>query len=163
MERTLADARGRGASIIVAKGTLTGHTGPEGLPYAEMQLTDVHTLSGPSMASGSHVWANSAHGPSGPIPGADAGALWATDGSLFAIIWPQPSGGFLTGPTMSVAPVVGNQVILSTAGCWNTTGLTSTPFTGPLAEIPGSDSYTRAAVNGLHGVPLDTIQALATH
>ncbi|WP_204036593.1 hypothetical protein [Micromonospora qiuiae] len=53
-------------------------------------------------------------------------------------------------------------MIFSQAGCWDTTGLPSQPFTGKLAEIPGSDSYARASGGGFHAVPLTTVEQLAT-
>ncbi|GII59250.1 hypothetical protein Pth03_76390 [Planotetraspora thailandica] len=168
LQRQFAEAREGGASVILAKGTLTGRRGPhdpEFYPevYAEMRLTDVRTLSGPAIPSGSHAWISSDHGPTGPIPGTPSGSLWAPDGSLFGIIWPQSATGEPVGPTMRVAPVVKGQLILSTAGCWrwSAEGTPTTPFSGPLAEIPGSDSYKRAAEWGFRAVPLSVVE-LAT-
>jgi hypothetical protein len=155
----LASARQAGASIVIAHGTLTGRRATD--PQVEMALDAVQTLAGPPVADHTTVWLYTATGPSGPIPGADAGSLWATDGALFGVVWPQRLTGSPTGATMRVAPVVDQQVILSSAGCWSADGLTGRPFTGKLAEVPGSDSYARAARTGLTAVPLDTVRRAA--
>jgi hypothetical protein len=156
---TLSLARQGGASIIVATGSLTGRTVLDSESYYEMRLRSVQTLRGPAVATG---WVGSGRGAAGPIPGADAGALWATDGRLFAIAWPARQSGTKVGPVLRIAPVVDGQVIFSSAGCWDTTGLATQPYRGPLAEIPGSDSYTHATPNGFHAVPLTTIEHLLT-
>jgi hypothetical protein len=159
LPETLAMARQGGASVIVATGSLTGETAQV---HHQMVLRSVRTLSGPVVVSGSTGWLNSALGPSGPIPGADAGALWAPDGRLFAIVWPARVTGTAVGPVLRVAPVVDDQVIFSSAGCWDTAGLPSRPYHGRLAEVPGSDSYARATPNGFHAVPLATVEQLLT-
>jgi hypothetical protein len=88
--------------------------------------------------------------------------LWGNDGRLFAIAWPARQAGTTVGPVLRIAPIVGDQVIFSSAGCWDTTGLPSQAYHGQLAEIPGTDSYARAAAGGLHAVPLTTVEQL-TH
>jgi hypothetical protein len=160
LPETLAMARQGGASVIVADGSLTGKTVLDGQVYYEMILRSVQTLSGPAIALGSTGWIASVRGPAGPIPGADAGALWATDGRLFAIAWPARETGTAVGPILRVAPVADGQVIFSSAGCWDTAGLPTRPYHGQLAEIPGSNSYTRAAPGGFHAVPLTTVEQL---
>ena len=163
LARTLATARSSGASVVVARGTLTGNRVQDGGPvYDAMILRSVRTISGPLIASGSVGWVFGARGQSGPLPGADAGALWAADGQLFAIVWPRRATGLTVGPTLRIAPLVNGQVIFSAAGCWDATGLPSDAFTGRLAEIPGSDSSSRAAGSGFHAVPLATVEQLAT-
>lgn len=162
MAETLATARRSGASVIVAVGSLTGKTAVSGgQVYYQMSLRSVRTLSGPPIASGSTGWIGSTRGPAGSIPSADAGALWGTDGRLFAIAWPARMTGTTVGPVLHVAPVAGGRVILSSAGCWDSVGLPSLPYHGRLAEIPGSKSYRRAAPGGFHAVPLATIERLA--
>lgn len=162
MPDTLATARRGGASVIVAVGSLTGKTAVSGgQVYYQMSLRSVRTLSGPPIASGSTGWIGSTRGPAGPIPSADAGALWGADGRLFAIAWPARVTGTTVGPVLHLAPVVGSRVILSSAGCWDSAGLPSRPFRGRLAEIPGSKSYLRATPGGFHAVPLATIERLA--
>jgi len=160
LPEALALARRGGASVIVANGSLTGKTAAHGQIYYKMALRSVTTLSGPAVASGSAGWIASPQGPGGPIPGADAGALWATDGHLFAIAWPARETGTAVGPVLRVAPVVHGQVIFSSAGCWDTTGLPTQLYRGPLAEIPGSNSYARAAKDGFHAVPLARVRRL---
>lgn len=163
LPETLATARRSGASVIVAVGSLTGKTAvSDGQVYYQMLLRPVRTLSGPPIASGSTGWIGSTRGPAGPIPSADAGALWGADGRLFAIAWPARLTGTTVGPVLHVAPVAGSRVILSSAGCWDSTGLPSRPYHGRLAEIPGSKSYMRAAAGGFHAVPLTTIEQLAS-
>lgn len=160
LQETLAMARQGGASVIVANGSLTGRTVVDGQAYHEMKLRSVQVLSGPAIASGSTGWVASVRGPAGPIPGADAGALWATDGGLFAIAWPAREAGTAVGPVLRVAPVTDGQMIFSSAGCWDAAGLPSRPYHGRLAEIPGSNSYARAAASGFHAVPLTTVEQL---
>ncbi|MFI5915339.1 hypothetical protein [Dactylosporangium sp. NPDC051541] len=154
----LGEARAAGASIVLAHGTLTGRTVPEPRVRAEMALGGVETLAGPVVADGAKVWVPTARGPAGPLPGADAGSLWGPDGALFGIVWPQRLTHDPTGPTLRVAPVVGEQVIFSAAGCWSGGGH---PFAGPLAEVPESGDYARAARTGFDPVPLDTVRRAA--
>jgi hypothetical protein len=160
LQETLAMARQGGASVIVANGSLTGKTVVDGQIYHQMILQSVQTLSGPAITSGSTGWIDSRRGPSGPIPGADAGALWATDGRLFAIAWPAGQTGTAVGPVLRIAPLANGQVIFSSAGCWDTAGLPTQPYHGQLTEIPGSNSYARAAPNGFHAVPLTTVEQM---
>jgi hypothetical protein len=161
LRQTLAEARQLGASVIVATGSLTGKTAANGEIYYQMILRSVQTLSGPAITSGSTGWIGSQRGPAGLIPGADAGALWATNGRLFAIASTARQAGTAVGPVLRIAPVVHDQVIFSSAGCWDTAGLPSQPYHGPLAETPGSSSYARAAPNGFHAVPLTTVKQIA--
>ena len=161
VQQTLAEAKASGASVVIATGTLTGQVASEGAVYNGLALHAVRTLSGPAIASGTLTWVSDGRGPDGAALGADAGALWAPDGRLFAIVWPKAVTGQTMGDTSRVAPIVNDQVILSSAGCWDASGLQSQPYDGPLAEIPGSDSYARAKPNGFHAVALSTIEALA--
>lgn len=161
LAETLATARAGGASVVVARGALSGpgRADANGGIYDPMTLTSVRTLNGPEIHDGATVWVSGSRGPRGPIPGADAGALWAPDGQLFGLVW--PAGDVVSlGPYLRVAPLVADQVILSVAGCWQTIDLTTTAFTGELAEIPGSDSYARAARGGFHAVTLTTVEEL---
>lgn len=123
-----------------------------------MTLNDVRTLGGPAVRS-TAGWIPSGRGPSGPIPG-PRGTLWGPDGRLFAIVWPAATVGTGVGPVLRAAPVVKDQVVLSSAGCWSADGLSSTGFTGPLSEVPGSGTYARAAADGLTAVRLADIEAL---
>ena len=160
LPETLAMARQGGASVIVATGSLTGTTAVDGQVYYGMTLRSVRTLSGPTVRSSSTAWIASGRGPSGPIPGTDGGSLWATDGGLFGIVWPAQRAGTTVGPILRIAPVVDGRVVLSSAGCWDVSGLSARPFHGRLAEIPGSNSYARAAANGFHAVDLSTLEGM---
>ncbi|MFL4901703.1 hypothetical protein ACJ6WF_00540 [Streptomyces sp. MMS24-I2-30] len=164
-EENFTTAREEGFSVVLAKGVLTGRSASDAGPvYAEMRLTEVRTLSGPEIRSGSTVWLDSDAGSDGgPVPGAPTGSLWARYGSLFGIVGPQSAEGAPEGSAMRVAPVVDGQVVLSTAGCWREEGRPTHAFPGPLAEIPGSDSYRRAAEVGFQTVPLSEVERLASH
>jgi hypothetical protein len=157
---TLAAAVRGGATVILANGSLTSAHVLDNQAYDEMRLHSVRTLAGPALAADSTGWVAGGSGPAGPLPGADAGALWAPDGSLFAIAWPADRTGTKVGPLLRVAPVVDGQVIFSSAGCWDTTGLASRPYSGRLAEVPGSGSRARAAAGGFHAVPLTDVEKL---
>ena len=161
LQQTLDEARQGGASAIVATGTLSGTTTVDGEVYDQMVLRSVQTLSGAAIASGTTGWIAGARGPSGPIPGTPAGALWGPDGRLFAIVWPAQKTGTSIGPVLRIAPVVADEVIFSSAGCWDVSGLSSRPYHGTLSEIPGSDSYARASESGLHAVALAEVEQLA--
>jgi hypothetical protein len=161
LEEALPAARRAGASIVVAKGVLTGKIARNRKILHQMVLSSPRTISGPLISAGATVWVYGATGPTGPITGADSGALWGLDGHLFAIVWPKTADNGPVGPTLQIAPVVDGQVILSTAGCWSIRGLSTRPFSGQLAEIPGSQSYERALRWGLYGVPLATVENLA--
>jgi hypothetical protein len=143
--------------VITATGSLTGRTALDPHLYHEMTLTNVRTLTGAAPHKG---WLSSAQGPTGPLPGPDAGALWSPDGGLFAIVWPAGATGTTVDPVLRVAPLTADEVIFGSAGCWPTKDLPSHPYKGPLAEVPGSNSYARATPNGFHAVPLTTIEQL---
>ncbi len=164
LSTVFSQAREGGASVIVAKGTLTGRTtaAPTEATYDQMALTSVRTLGGPTVRSGTLGWVDARRGPSAPISGRDAGDLWGTDGSLFAIVWPSTGNPAKKGPTLRIAPVVNGSVVFGAVnGCWDTTGLPTRPFHGPLASIPGSDAYARGVKEGLQAVPLTTVEQLA--
>ncbi|MFF4830008.1 hypothetical protein ACFY20_45670 [Streptomyces sp. NPDC001312] len=165
MQENFTIAREEGFTVVLAKGVLTGRSAsPVGPVYAEMRLTDVRTLSGPEIRSGSTVWLRSDAGrDGGPVPGMPSGSLWARDGSLLGVIGPQVDDGGPEGSVMRVAPVVDGQVVLSTAGCWLDEGRPLRPYSGPLAEIPGSNSYRRAAEVGFQTIPLSEVERLASH
>lgn len=161
LQQTLDEARQGGASVIIATGTLSGTTTVDGDVYGQMVLRSVQTLSGAAIAPGTTGWIAGARGPSGPIPGTDTGALWGPDGRLFAIVWPAQKAGTSIGPVLRIAPVVADEVIFSSAGCWDVSGLSSRPYHGALSEIPASNSYARASESGLHAVALAEVEQLA--
>jgi hypothetical protein len=155
-----ARARQEGDSIVLANGTLTGRTVmPAGMSlYYQMELKSVRTLSGPPISDDTTGWLDSTRGPAGPEPGADQGPLWGVDGQLLAIVDPPSEPGFTSGRVIRVTPVVGDQVLFSGAGCWVLSGVDPHPYSGPLSELPGSDSRTDANRYGFQSVPLTTVE-----
>ncbi len=159
MARILADARARGASIITAKGTLAVPALP-GFPYSQLELRDVHTLAGPAVTPGARAWVFTPPKPPGLPVDMDTGTLLAPDGSLFGIVDVRADVQGRIGAFIRATPLVADQVVLSSGECWLAPDLAGTPFSGPLWEVPGSDSYTRAVVGGIRAVPLATVEAL---
>jgi hypothetical protein len=153
------------ASVILATGRLTRVI--EGYPgYQKMILNDVRTLRGPRVADGSagwieirHVWYGSAPFEDQPRFDGDLGSLWGLDGRMFAFYEPGESS---VGAVLVTAPVVGDQVIFSQAGCWNVDGLSSRAYTGPVAQLPGSRTYDLVATSlkGFRAVPLAVVVGL---
>ncbi|MGW8358415.1 hypothetical protein [Streptomyces wedmorensis] len=166
-EEIYSYAREIGGSFVVAKGTLTGRSHAmerTGERMYEMRLSGIRTFFGSSVAEGSLVWIPSATSRSGAIAGQPSGSLWADDGSLMAFLNPTPVvREDLPGPYTRVAPVVGDRLIASAAGCWGPGGLPSEPYTGKLAEIPGSNSYRRAAVTGIRSISLEEVERIGRH
>jgi hypothetical protein len=161
LRQLLATAASRGQSIIEGYGHLTGRSVTEDRsPYHQMRVTDVRTVSGPLVPTTVLGWIRTTPYPAatGDIPG-----LWAPDGHLVAIVTPAHVANTTLGPLLSTAPVVGDNVVLSMAGCWTDTSLNTTPFTGPLQEVPGSNAYNLAKqFGGLHAYPLaDLIRLIA--
>jgi hypothetical protein len=79
------------------------------------------------------------------------------------VYWPTRLRASTLGPYLRIAPVVDQQVILGSADCWFIDGVETRPFTGPLTEVPGSNSFARSAQYGFRALPLDTVrQAAAT-
>ncbi|MFF0484861.1 hypothetical protein [Streptomyces sp. NPDC004435] len=166
-EQHFSYAREIGGSFVVAKGTLTGrdHTMERtGERMYEMRLSGIRTFFGPAVAEGALVWIPSATTRAGGIMGQPAGSLWATDGSLMAFLNPDPGAREeLPRPFARIAPVIGDRLVTSAAGCWAPGGLASEPYTAELAEIPGSDSYQRAAVTGIESISLKKVERIARH
>ncbi|GAA2625324.1 hypothetical protein GCM10010399_65950 [Dactylosporangium fulvum] len=153
-----------GASVVVAGGTLTGRTGPDGPYHHEMTLTAVRTLAGPALPDGTKVWVDTPQLP--PLKGdtmarGNPGPLWGPGGALFGFVFPPAATNSPLGVTVIQSPVVGDQVIFgSSGGCWDVRSVGGTPFHGPLTEIPGSGTYVRAAEAGFTAVPLTTVEQL---
>lgn len=146
----LSAAAGLGQSVIKAVGLLDHHPRLiDGTPYWRMDLTDVSTLSGKSLAERFFGWIQATPNPAPDA--ADAPGLWARDGHLIAIVTPSRVARTQLGPLLSTAPLVGDKVILSTAACWVDDSLTTTDFNGPLNEVPGSNAYTLAEQSGGFG------------
>ncbi|GAA2379221.1 hypothetical protein [Dactylosporangium salmoneum] len=159
----LPQVLGLGASIVVARGELTGRTARDGPLHHEMTLNAVRTLGGPDIPDGTAVWVETPRLP--PLPDKFAegnpGPLWGPDGALFGLVFPQAARNSPLGVTVIQAPVVDGQVVFGiSGGCWDTDGAGGTPFHGPLTEIPGSGTYARAAEAGFTAVPLSTVERL---
>jgi hypothetical protein len=167
LKAAIADAVHRGASVIVATGTLTGKSvtgnpATAGAPaFYAMALLSVQTLRGPAIAPGSTAWIP------GPVSGAGASpvtsTLLAPGGRVFAIVWPKATTHDLVGPTLRLAPVVGGDVVFTPNGCWDLAGLQPSPYQGttPLRTVPGNVAFIGAkmtAVSGLYAVPLATVE-----
>jgi hypothetical protein len=170
LKQEISAALRQGASVIVATGTLTGKS-VTGSPatagaadFYAMTLSSVQTLRGPAVATGSTAWIP------GPAPGASASvtsALLAPGGRLFAIVWPQAATHDLVGPTLRVAPVVGQDVVFTPSGCWNVTALQPTQYRGDTSlktvsggTILGGQAHP-AAEDGLYAVPLAKVEHVA--
>lgn len=152
-----------GASVVVARGELTGQVRRDGPLHREMTLTGVRTLGGPVIAEGSVVWVETPQLP--PLPDDTArgnpGPLWGPGGALFGFVFPQAVSRSPLGLTVMQSPVVGDQVVFSiSGGCWNPGSIGGAPFHGKLTEIPGSGTYARAEEAGFTAVPLTTVEQL---
>jgi len=160
-------------SAILAVGRLTAIRGNEpaftGPPrYQKMVLDSVRTLGGPRVPDGAGAWINTSSRyedwlplSSQPVFSEDLGSLWGPDGRMFAFyLWDF----YAVGPTLVTAPLVGDQVIFSQAGCWNVDGLPSRPYRGPVAQVPGSHTYELVAQSrmGFRAVPLAVVLGLLT-
>jgi hypothetical protein len=167
LKAAIADAVHRGASVVVATGTLTGKSvtgnpATAGAPaFYAMTLRSVQTLRGPAVAPGSTAWIP------GPASGAGASpvtsALLAPGGRVFAIVWPKAMTHDLVGPTLRLAPVVGGDVVFTPSGCWDLTGLQPSRYQGttPLRTVPGNVAFVGAqmtADSGLYAVPLAAVE-----
>ncbi len=168
LKDAIASAVRGGASVIVATGKLTGQSvtgniATAGAPaFYAMTLSSVQTLRGPAIASGSTAWVP------GPAPGAavspEGSALLGPDGKVFAIASPKAATHGLVGPTLRLAPIVGGDVVFSSAGCWDVTGLQASQYRArtPLKSVPGGLEFAAdAAGHGLYAVPLATVEQIA--
>ena len=156
----LKSVSANGQSVVEAYGSLTGQSRLEGAsPFMEMHLRAARTLAGPPLRPSLTVWLRAT--PQRAPSAADTPGLWGLDGHLLAVVTPARVAGTTVGPVATVAPVVRGMVILSSAGCWSDSALEGVPFTGHLAEVPGSGAYSLAAQSGgLHQVPLSTVAGL---
>ena len=158
LEAAFTSALGRGASVITAHGTYTGKADSQNPYYFDMQLDAVDTIGGPPLPASVQGWISTVYG-------ANAGSLWAPDGSILAIAQPDPDSTAASASAgraydLTIAPLVDGKVVFSSAGCWPTTEAGAVAFSGPLQEIPGSGSYNQARQFGFRAVPLATIEQL---
>ncbi|RSM39405.1 hypothetical protein DMB66_58250 [Actinoplanes sp. ATCC 53533] len=163
ISRTAAD----GVSLITAQGKLTGRTGIDGYDHQEMVLTHVRTLVGPKVSDGATAWTLTVKRPATPEPGVTEGGpdgpLWGPEGALIGFYATQQVNKGPLGATINHVPVVGENAILLADDCWNGFApgdLKGTPYSGPLTEIPGSNTYDRLARRGFVAIPLKSIEGL---
>jgi hypothetical protein len=189
LRQAIAMAVQHGGSVIVGYGTQTGRSVPGNLAqggapaYYAVTLRSVRTLAGPAVAPGSTAWvpgaaagtAASGTGSSGgtassggTVSTPESEALWAPDGELFAIVSPSTAGS-PRGPVLRSAPVINGNVIFSSYGCWDVTGLPATPYGGSSAQVlgpahPNGSSVRPAALPGesLSQVPLTAVETVAS-
>ena len=123
-----------GSSVVLATGGFTGTTatgdGEIGVPYSEVQLTIDRTLGGPALPQTLSAWVyGDLSATGGTANTGEASSLWARGGRMVAVV-DTAEGSGLPGPVIRVAPVVGDEVILSWVGCWTTSGVSSREFDG---------------------------------
>lgn len=162
-------AEEEGASIITGQGGLTGvtATGPEGLDtFYQFRIRTFTLLAGaPLTAQIGWIPASPAarRPPGTPIgPGITArpGAMWSSDGSFFAILWPTSETHNGVGPQLAIQPYQNGLVIYALGQCTDLSGISSNPYTGTFAQLPGEHSNTIAQEQGLRAVKLDVITSL---
>jgi hypothetical protein len=170
LKDTVANALRRGASVIVATGTLTGKPVTGNAASAAgtaalypIKLTSVQTLRGPAIASGSTAWVP---GPAPGTAGNVTSTLLAPGGRLFAIVSPRAATPGLVGPTLRVAPIVGTDVVFTPSGCWDVTALQPSQYQAKtqLRPVPSGKPVGWAgqpAENGLYAVPLAAVERVA--
>lgn len=156
----LRTASRRGQSVVEAIGLLASHPRTVGgIPFWQMRLSRVHTLSGRRLPARFTGWIQAT---AYPAPEAsDAPGLWARDGHLIAIVTPTQVARSRLGPILSTAPVVGTNLILSAASCWADPSLCATRFSGQLREVPRSNAYALAQeAGGFRAYPLHRLHLL---
>lgn len=160
---SLQEWAGRRGAVLRATVRLTGRTtATEDGVYSELAIAGVKTLAGrtSSITAG---WVAGGVGPDGQarVTRGTEGALWAPDGSAIVVVNPDSLLSLGTGQTMlQVAPVVDSEVVLSNAGCWSDSNLDTEPFSGQLAEVPGSQT-SDAVRQSLRSYPYAELVALA--
>ena len=162
-------AQQQGASIISGNGGLTGvtATGPDGLEFYQFRIRTFTRLAGAPFTA-QIAWIPStpaARRPPGTTtsPGITArpGAMWSSDGSFFAIVWPTSETHNGVGPQLAIQPYQNGSVIYALGQCPDDlSGISSTPYTGAFAQLPGEHSNTIAQEEGLRAVKLDVITSL---
>jgi hypothetical protein len=146
--------------VVEAFGRLTGRSrSANGIPYREVRLSRVDTLSGASLPRSFSGWIQTSRYPAPSA--ADSPGLWGLDGHLVAIVTRRRDAHTPLGPVLSIAPVVRREVILSPAGCWTDPSLATTVFNGKLSEVPRSKTYALVEqAGGLRAFPLRRLEGL---
>lgn len=112
------------------------------LVYSELNIGDPSLVAGhdPHVLTGWVRGGKTAHGTPQLAREPD-GTLWGPDGAAVLVI--NPAKTLLDNSNkveLDVAPVVGDNIITSNAGCWAFSDLPSKPFSGRLSEVPGSET-----------------------
>ena len=164
-----ATAEQQGASIITGQGGLTGvtATGPEGLDtFHQFRIRTSTLLAGASLTS-QIAWipgTPAARRPPGTPTSASItarpGAMWSSDGSFFAVVWPTSETHNGVGPQLAIQPYQDGSVIYALGQCTDLSGVASTAYTGTFAQLPGEHSNVIAREQGLRAVRLDVITSL---
>lgn len=136
---TLAESMARavqaGSSVVLATGGFTGVVGTgdgeTGVPFSEVALTVQETLAGAEVGSALAAWVSGdLSGRGAASSTGETSSLWARGGAMIAVVDADSQWSGLPGPIVRVAPVIGDDVIVSWVGCWTTNGVESREFTG---------------------------------
>ena len=85
-------------------------------------------------------------------------SLWAAGGRMIAIVDAGTQHAGLPGPLVRVAPVVGDDVILSYVGCWPTQAPGVRPFDGAVQIFDDRGLHPTSVE--LWALPLDDFRAI---
>lgn len=132
---SLTRAVDAGSSVVLATGGFTGVTmqgdGEIGVPYSEVQLSVEQIYGGPDVPATVSAWVyGDLVAGAGVATTGETSSLWARGGRMIAILDNSAQLSGLPGPVVRVAPVIGEEVILSWIGCWSTNGVASREFDG---------------------------------
>lgn len=162
---SLTRAVDAGSSVVLATGGFTGSTmlgdGEIGVPYSEVQLTVDRLLGGAEVPQTLSAWVYGDLAAAGDTATTgETSSLWARGGAMIAIVDNLSELSGLPGPVIRVAPVVGDEVILSWVGCWSTNGVTSRDFDGAVEIF--DDRGLHPAELQLFAVSLEEFAGLLT-
>jgi len=162
-------AEDAGASIITGQGGLTGvtATGPEGLDtFYQFRIRTFTLLAGAPLTA-QIAWipgTPAARRPPGTPTSAGImarpTAMWSSDGSFFAVVWPTSETHNGVGPQLAIQPYQDGSVIYALGQCTDLYGIATTAYAGTFAQLPGEHSNAIARESGLRAVKLDVIASL---
>ena len=168
LKESLAAWAGTSGGVWRAHVRLTGQTTQtEDGVYSELEIVDPRPIAGKAVDLRTG-WVAGGTGPDGTVrlTRGSEGALWAPDGT--AVVVADPAQALTGDPShveLRLAPVVGDDVVLSNAGCWNDSTLHTGPFTGGLAEVPGTQTAdaVRPSLQALPYASFVTVAKQALH
>lgn len=163
---SLSDSLQTGSSILTGHIALTGRQRDvDGVRFVEMSFSGAQTLAGPRSAESFYSWL-----PAGRSPDDDASntpGLWAPDGSVVAVLTSGQKAYRGVDSTLRIAPRIGDKIIYNADQCWSAPPeLRTSPWSGKLAEVPGSNALVnaRSSFGGLRSGDLDDlISAIEAH